>query len=105
MKPIAHWQATLASGDVTVTPVKTTWELFDERGLREAGLIVTTESADYGTVEHVGVPHRLSRTPASNGRPTPPPGSDAIAILTEAGIDGLVVRALIESGIVRNSEG
>jgi crotonobetainyl-CoA:carnitine CoA-transferase CaiB-like acyl-CoA transferase len=104
-KPATYWVDALAHLGVTAVPLRSAWDLFDDTGLREAGLIVTNESEDYGTIEHVGIPHRLSATPARSGRPTPAPGKDGKSILREAGIEKRSIRALFKSGVVQNSEG
>ncbi|HEY7269977.1 MAG TPA: CoA transferase, partial [Dehalococcoidia bacterium] len=102
-RPIAYWVDALQCEGVAIVPLRTAWELFEDEGLRRAGLLVTSESEDYGTVEHVGVPHRLSATPARSGRPTPAPGTDADSILREAGFSRREIVSMKRRGIVRRT--
>ncbi len=100
---VQQWVDALACDGVWLMKVTNSWDLFEDPKLREAGLIVTTDNEEYGSVEHVGIPHRLSRTPARNGRPTPTPGADTAAVLKGIGYKRREINAMKMAGIVRMS--
>lgn len=79
--------------------------LHDYRALMEdpwvvkRGLSITREHEGLGPVTTIAPSPKLSRTPATPGRPAPPPGSDAASILAEIGMLSELDR-LVEAGVV-----
>lgn len=63
-------------------------------------LSATREHDDIGLVTTCGPAPVLSRTPVDIGRPAPKPGSDAVEILAEIGLEGRI-DDLVASGVIR----
>ncbi len=96
-QPAAHWLSLFNSAGVAAVRAVTSTQLRDDPAVHAAGLIRTTHSPSRGDIEHVGIPHRFSRTPAENGPAAPEPGADTAAILRELGYSDDAIRAMVEA--------
>jgi crotonobetainyl-CoA:carnitine CoA-transferase CaiB-like acyl-CoA transferase len=95
--PAVYWLPLLNSVGAAAVRAVTATQLRDDPGVQAAGLIRTTHSPVRGDIEHVGIPHRFSRTPAENGPAAPEPGADTAAILRELGYSDDAIRAMVEA--------
>ncbi len=85
------WVHCLNANGATAVRLHSPDELLDSPALRAAGLITTSQSPHLGRIEHVGIPHQLSLTPARTGCPAPALGGDTIEILRELGYPDLQI--------------
>jgi crotonobetainyl-CoA:carnitine CoA-transferase CaiB-like acyl-CoA transferase len=76
-------------------------ELMQDPWVTAHELSLTREHDEMGLVTTCGPAPRLSRTPIRVGHPAPKPGSDAIEILSEIGLNERDIGALIEAGVIR----
>ena len=100
----AHWLAVLNELGVAAVRATTPVELAGDPEVQAAGLIATTDSVAYGPIRHVGIPHRLSRTPAANGPAAPVPGGDTRAVLQDLGYSDAAIAGLLARGAARAHE-
>ncbi|HZQ36999.1 MAG TPA: CoA transferase, partial [Dehalococcoidia bacterium] len=98
--PVAEWLTRLQDYGIAAAPAVTAASLLSDPRLRAAGLVVTTVGGANGAVDHVGIPHRLSMTPATSGRPTPSLGGDTVEILRDLGYDDLHIARLFGRRVV-----
>ncbi len=73
--------------------------LMEDPWVVERGLSITRDHEGLGPVTTIAPSPKLSRTPATPGRPAPPPGSDVASILAEIGMLSELDR-LVEAGVV-----
>jgi crotonobetainyl-CoA:carnitine CoA-transferase CaiB-like acyl-CoA transferase len=74
-------------------------ELMTDPLTKARGLAVTRDHEGFGPITTTGPAMRLSRTPVTVGRPASKPGSDAVSVLAEIGMDGELER-LIRGGVI-----
>jgi crotonobetainyl-CoA:carnitine CoA-transferase CaiB-like acyl-CoA transferase len=74
-------------------------ELMTDPITKARGLAVTRDHEGFGPITTTAPGMRLSRTPVTVGRPASKPGSDAVSVLTEIGMDGELQR-LIREGVI-----
>lgn len=74
-------------------------ELMTDPITKARGLAVTRDHEGFGPITTTGPAMRLSRTPVTVGRPASKPGSDAVSVLAEIGMDGELER-LIREGVI-----
>lgn len=97
---LSYWQERLVPLGAGVERV------VDLEGLRidprvvAAGLIHTTHAEDGRDIEHIGLPYRLSGTPARAAAPVPVLGQDTGPILEELGFSEEEIVRLFEAGVV-----
>lgn len=94
-RDVSYWLAVLDGLAIPAVRATTPEALGDDPRMRAAGLITTTDSPSHGPIQHVGIPHRLARTPAANGPAAPVPGGDTLAILRELGYDDEAISGLL----------
>ena len=61
-------------------------------------MVVELEQPELGTVRQLGMPVKLSRTPADTSRPAPAFGEHTDEVLAEAGYSEAEIAAMKESG-------
>ena len=66
--------------------------------VREREMVVELDQPEIGPVRLLGMPVKFSRTPGDATRPAPALGEHTSEVLKEAGIEGEVLDALLESG-------
>lgn len=92
--------ARLARADVLAAPVNGYDEVFADPQVLHNGMVLSTEVPDVGEVRLVGMPVRLSETPAQLRMPPPSVGQDNECLLTELGFADDEVAALQDAGVV-----
>jgi crotonobetainyl-CoA:carnitine CoA-transferase CaiB-like acyl-CoA transferase len=97
--PTAFWLKKLGDHHIAAVRVASMEDLQVDPAVRKAGLI---EVVDQGaeTIEHVGIPHRLSMTPATSRWEAPALGADTVAILGELGYEDAAISELFEENVV-----
>lgn len=97
------WQTELESVGVPCGPINNVAQVFDDPHVRAREMVTSFVHPRAGTVQTVGVPVKLSRTPGT--RPAAPPllGEHTRAVLLELGytdveVDALAARRVIDLG-------
>jgi crotonobetainyl-CoA:carnitine CoA-transferase CaiB-like acyl-CoA transferase len=84
-RPSADWTAVLEAGEIPVGPINDVVAAFASPEAEALGMTVEQEHPAWGVIRQVGIPFRLSETPASIRTPPPSLGEDTDAILGELG--------------------
>jgi crotonobetainyl-CoA:carnitine CoA-transferase CaiB-like acyl-CoA transferase len=80
-----EWMAALEGGEIPVGPINDVAAAFASPEAQALGMTVEQEHPAWGVIRQVGIPFRLSWTPASIRTPPPSLGEDTDAILGELG--------------------
>jgi crotonobetainyl-CoA:carnitine CoA-transferase CaiB-like acyl-CoA transferase len=94
------WLARLETAGVPCAPINDVLSAFDEPQARARSMAVDLEHPILGAIRQVGVPLKLSATPATVRTPPPLLGEQTDEILVELGFETASIAALRESGIV-----
>ena len=95
-----EWLAALDAAEIPCAPINDVVTAFDSAEARALDMTVELEHPIWGTIRQVGIPFRLSGTPASIRTPPPTLGQDTDAILVELGYSAAEVRGLRDRGVV-----
>ncbi len=98
-KTTGEWVALMRAEDLFCAPVNTFERAFSDPQVRHTEMVVEVDSP-IGPLRLIGVPWKLSRTPATVRRPPPLHGQHLYEILELAGYGRDEVVALVESGAV-----
>ncbi len=99
-RPSAEWIERLNKAGVPCGPIYSIDQVFADPQVRHLNLTRTLEHPTLGSVELVGQPITLSRTPWELHSPTPEAGQHTDVILHELGYDDAAIEALRASGAV-----
>jgi crotonobetainyl-CoA:carnitine CoA-transferase CaiB-like acyl-CoA transferase len=99
-RPSAEWIERLNKAGVPCGPIYSIDQVFADPQVRHLNLTRTLEHPTLGSVELVGQPITLSRTPWELHSPTPEAGQHTDVILHELGYDDAAIDALRASGAV-----
>lgn len=83
---------------VPCAPIATYDQVFTDEHLNERGFFWDSPHPAAGTVEQIGSPMRMSRTPVVQGHAGPPLGADTRAVLVELGYAEAAIDALAAAG-------
>ncbi|MGY8526818.1 CaiB/BaiF CoA transferase family protein [Paracidovorax citrulli] len=103
-QPSAHWLAAFDAAGVPAGPVHTVGEALSHPQTLARGMVVEQQHPQAGPIRTIGLPIRLSETPAQYHRPSPRLGEDTVALLAECGYDEAQIAAMIDKGVVRTVE-
>lgn len=103
-RPAAEWVAALNAAGVASGPIFTVDQVFADPQVVEAGLVHALTHPVWGPHKVLGVPVRLSRTPARVRTPAPLPGADTRETLGELGYTEAAIDALLADGVVEEAE-
>jgi crotonobetainyl-CoA:carnitine CoA-transferase CaiB-like acyl-CoA transferase len=95
-----EWLAALDAADVPNGPINDIRAAFDMPSAKAAAMRVSVADAVLGSVDQVGIPFELSRTPASIRTAPPALGQHSDEILVEVGYDTAQVRRLRDAGVI-----
>lgn len=93
-----EWKAFNDEHDCCIEPILDLDEALESELVAERGMVVEFEQPGIGPVRQLGNPVRLSETPAEANRPAPAIGADTADVLSEAGLSGDEISALLDSG-------
>lgn len=84
-RTFSEWQKRLKGYTIVWAPILTYTEVAKDQQIRENDYIVKIEHPEYGTIETVGIPFQLSKTPGAVRRVCPELGQHTEEILLEFG--------------------
>ena len=100
----AQWIEMLTAADIACTRLHDVDSLIDDLHLRETGFIRTVTHPTEGLMRQLGVPVRMSATPAAVVQaPAPSLGQHTEDVLREAGLSPAAIAALLACGAARNT--
>jgi len=94
------WLAALAAASIPCAPINDVVDAFASAEAIALGMTVQQEHPAWGVIRQVGIPFRLSATPASIRTPPPTLGEQSDEILTELGYPPAEIAELRRLGIV-----
>ena len=94
----AEWKAFNDEHDCCIEPVLDVDEALDSELVRERGMVVEMEQPGLGPIRQLGMPVKMSRTPADTSRPAPAFGEHTDEVLAEAGYSAEEIAGMKESG-------
>ncbi len=98
-KPAGVWLDALQERGLAAVRAASMEDLQTDPAVRKAGLIEVSD-VEGESIEHVGIPHRLSMTPATSRWEAPAFGADTVAILKELGYQDEDVGELFRQNVV-----
>ena len=96
----AHWLEALEREGVPAGPINDMAQVYADPQVRARDMVMEMEHPAAGTVRNIGIPVKLSETPASVRRPPPTLGQHTAEVLAELGYAAEEVAAMRESGAV-----
>jgi formyl-CoA transferase/CoA:oxalate CoA-transferase len=99
-RPRDAWLSELTAADVPCGAVRDIPEVFDDPQLDARRMVEAIEHLTAGTVRVLGMPVKMSATPASIRTAPPTLGQHTDAVLTELGVDGDAIARLRAKQIV-----
>jgi crotonobetainyl-CoA:carnitine CoA-transferase CaiB-like acyl-CoA transferase len=99
-EPASHWLAALDAADVPSGPVNDVLEAFDQAQAQHLGMTQTVDHPRLGAIRQIGLPYKLSATPASIRSAPPLLGEHSVEILREIGYDDAAIEALRSAEII-----
>jgi crotonobetainyl-CoA:carnitine CoA-transferase CaiB-like acyl-CoA transferase len=93
-EPSAHWLAALDAAQVPSGPVNDVVQAFEQAQAQHRQMVVTVQHPTLGPVRQVGLPYKLTKTPASIRSAPPLLGEQSTQILNELGYESVVIDEL-----------
>ncbi|TWG87415.1 crotonobetainyl-CoA:carnitine CoA-transferase CaiB-like acyl-CoA transferase [Cupriavidus gilardii J11] len=102
-RPSAHWLQVFDDAGVPVGPVHSVGEALSHPQTLARGMVVEQTHPEAGPIRTIGLPIKLTETPAQYRRPSPRLGEDTRALLAEYGYDGQQIDGMVKAGVVREA--
>jgi formyl-CoA transferase len=99
-KTTAEWVKILNAAGVPTGPILSIDQVFANEQVRHLGIATPLAHPHLGTIQVLGLPTTLSRTPGAVRTPAPEKGEHTEAILRELGISGEEIQQLRADGVV-----
>ena len=99
-EPSSHWLAALDAAEVPSGPVNDVLEAFGQAQAQHREMTQTVHHPRLGEIRQIGLPYKLSVTPASIRSAPPLLGEHSDEILRELGYDNAAVQALRSADVV-----
>lgn len=99
----AEWARFNDVADCCIEPILELPEALESELVRVREMVVSIEQPGLGTIDQLGLPIKLGRTPGDPTRPAPALGADSVEVLSEAGFDARRIEELLASGAVRTA--
>lgn len=99
-RPSAHWLAEFDKAGVPAGPVHSVGEALSHPQTLARGMVVEQQHVEAGAIKTIGLPVKLSATPAQYLRPSPRLGEDTRALLAECGYGEEEIAAMLRDGVV-----
>ncbi|MCT9069783.1 CaiB/BaiF CoA transferase family protein [Cupriavidus gilardii] len=101
-KPSAEWLAAFDAAGVPAGPVHSIGEALSHPQTLAREMVVEQQHPEAGPVKSIGLPIKLSETPARYVRPSPRLGEDTRALLAECGYGEKQIAEMLRAGVVRD---
>ena len=99
-EPSARWLAALDAAEVPSGSVNNVLEAFAQAQAQHRGMDQTVDHPRLGPIRQIGLPYRLSATPASIRSAPPLLGEHSDQILNEIGYETVLIDELRERGVI-----
>lgn len=99
-RPSVHWLAEFDKAGVPAGPVHSVGEALSHPQTLARGMVVEQQHVEAGPIKTIGLPVKLSATPAQYLRPSPRLGEDTRALLAECGYAEEEIAAMLRDGVV-----
>ena len=99
-QPVAHWIRRLNEAGIPCGPINRIDQAFDDPQVKHLGIAVPLEHPALGTIELVGQPAHLERTPAQLRHTAPEAGEHNDEILAELGLRTGEISELRRQGVI-----
>lgn len=104
-KPSAEWLTAFDAAGVPAGPVHSIGEALSHPQTLAREMVVEQQHPEAGPVKSIGLPIKLSETPARYVRPSPRLGEDTRALLAECGYGEAEIARMLRAGVVRDVTG
>lgn len=99
-RPSADWLQLFDDAGVPVGPVHSVGEALSHPQTLARGMVVEQTHPEAGPIRTIGLPIKLTETPAQYRRPSPRLGEDTRALLAEYGYDPQQIDGMVKAGVV-----
>jgi len=99
-EPSANWLAALDAAEVPSGPVNDVLEAFAQAQAQHRGMDQTVDHPRLGPIRQIGLPYKLSATPATIRSAPPLLGEQGAEILNEMGYESIHIDELRERGVI-----
>jgi formyl-CoA transferase len=101
----SHWLELLDAAGVVAGPIYNMEQVYQDPQVLAREMLVDLEDPELGTIHNIGVPVKLSETPAKIRSRAPALGEHSSEVLMERGFSQAEVAELLESGVMRENLG
>ena len=102
-KPVAHWLARLEEAQVPSGPHNNMAEVYSDPHIQARDMVVELSHPTAGRIKSIGIPVKLSETPASIRRAAPLLGQHSEEVLRESDFTAEEVARLVSTGILESA--